>query len=305
MRNRILRFSAALLLTLTVSVASAADESENKAPPGETALAATERFVSDCDDLDDALRQAMLTVLRQHPETTRWTGVSGERIFSVVTLEFPDSKQKNRVRQALRSECGIRVVAELLTAKSLLELYKSERLDDATTLKSAAMSVSSTLQSSGKLKLASTRIRAGDEYVMGVAVAPREEIAAILSESAQKELVKNAYRDVMHRQARQLMEKEQWGDALGFWRHLHERGLVSARLYLDAATCFVHLEKIADAAQVAREALETYADLPESAYYEALGDILLLDEKNEASQQAAEKAFELAAERFDGNRTEN
>ena len=320
MRRLLFRFAATLLLTMTVitqtvggtaaggtatgeSETGPVSESNSTSQESGNGVELTSLFVAGCHELDDELRQAMLTVLRQHPETTRWSGLSVGRIFSLVAIEIPDGKPQSRIRQAIRSECGIRVIAELLTAKSLLSFYQAERLDDVTTLKAAALTVGPILQRSGKLTLDFKRIVVEGKLVVGLAVADRVNITAVLSEPSQKELVKDAYRTVMHRQARLMMEKGHWNDALGFWRHLHDRRLVSARLYLDAAFCFGQIGKQADAAAVAREALETYTDLNDSGFYEELGEILLLDSENIASRKAAEVAFRYADERFTGNQT--
>ena len=86
------------------------------------------------------------------------------------------------------------------------------------------------------------------------------ELTAHLLEPAQLGEVQDAYRDVMHEQARDLMSRGNWQDAILLWRHLHQRKLVSQSLYLDAARCFKQLGQPEDAIRVLGEALTTFGD---------------------------------------------
>ena len=314
------RIAFTLSIVLTFSIVSAADKprnisrqaneskvvntttvaaSKDSRSPRMSITSAVKNVIADRDEFDGKLRNAVMIVIQQHPETTCWSGTEGNRIFSVVAIAIPDGKPQSQIRQALRVQCGIQVIAELLTAKSLLVLYQSERLDDVTTLKAAVRASFSVLESTGKLQITAQRIAIQDQFVIGIAVADRDKIIATLLAPTQKEIVKSAYRDIMHHQAVAMMEKEQWTDALAFWRHLHQRRLVSTRLYLDAATCFIKLEKKDEAVRIAREAIDKYPKANDAYFYEQLGNILLLDPGNEESQQAAVKAFERANELFD------
>ena len=102
-----------------------------------------------------------------------------------------------------------------------------------------------------------------------------------------------AYRDVMHRQARDLMARSNWSDALLLWQHLHQRQLVSQQLYLDAARCFQQLDQTNDAVRVLREAMEAFAKSGTAGFFEQAGDIAL-EIPGEPAQALAEQAYQRA-----------
>lgn len=102
-----------------------------------------------------------------------------------------------------------------------------------------------------------------------------------------------AYREVMHRQARELMARAAWADALLLWQHLHQRKLVSQHLYLDAARCFQQLGRTSDAVRVLTEAIETSTKSGTAEFFERAGD-LALEIETEPAQALAEEAYQKA-----------
>ena len=78
-------------------------------------------------------------------------------------------------------------------------------------------------------------------FAVAYVIAEQSDLSAYLLQPTELEKVRAAYRDVMHGQARDLMARSSWADALLLWQHLHQRKLVSQQLYLDAARCFQRL----------------------------------------------------------------
>ena len=101
----------------------------------------------------------------------------------------------------------------------------------------------------------------------------------------------------MHRQARELMQRSNWTDALLLWQHLHKRKLVSQQLYLDAASCFQHLNQVPDMLRVLTEAIDAFGKNATPEFLEKAGDMALAVETEQA-QTLAEKAYRMASEQL-------
>jgi len=223
----------------------------------------------------EAVKAAMTTVIRQHPETTRWSGQVGEYIFAAVVLPLPQGTRRESFFTAYASRADMTCSHELLLAKGLRDVYGEAKLDDLTTLRAALQRIASDILLRGERRevLRQTSIFR-EQYVVALAVGRRENLRARLIEPATLTLVKDSYMEVMHGQARNLMTQENWKDAVGFWHHLHSRKMVSPELYLDAATCFVKLEQHKDALIVLKEALDVYEDYSDPLYFERAGLLL-------------------------------
>ena len=124
-------------------------------------------------------------------------------------------------------------------------------------------------------------------------IAPQADLTAYLLQATELEKVRIAYRDVMHRQARDLMARSNWADALLLWQHLHQRQLVSQQLYLVGARCFQQLDQTNDAVRVLREAMEAFAKSGTAGFFEQAGDIAL-EIPGEPAQTLAEQAYQKA-----------
>lgn len=97
-------------------------------------------------------RQAMLTVLRQHPGETRWSGRDGDVLFGVAVKPLPQGDSRTRSIPVMLELVQMQAVHEVLKAKSLLDRYAAEGLTDATTLRQAVEAAAGELQVTGKAK---------------------------------------------------------------------------------------------------------------------------------------------------------
>jgi tetratricopeptide (TPR) repeat protein len=100
----------------------------------------------------------------------------------------------------------------------------------------------------------------------------------------------------MHAQARDLMARKNWQDAIQLWRHLHTRKLVSQALYLDAATCFAELKQPDDALKVLQEAYGVFSETAPADWLEQCGDLAC--KLGPPAEALAVKAYEQASQRL-------
>ena len=96
------------------------------------------------------MRDAMLTVLRQHPGETRWSGRSGSNLFAIAVKRLPSEQIRQQAGPALLNLTHMLAVQELLKAKSLLDRYAESGLTDATTLRQAVVAGGGQLGSDGE-----------------------------------------------------------------------------------------------------------------------------------------------------------
>lgn len=241
------------------------------------------------------VRDAMLTVVRQHPNETRWAGRSGATLFGIATKRLPKEQMRQRATPAVLELTHTLAVHELLTAKSLLDRYSATGLTDATTLRQAVVEASGDLRLSGKAGKVVHQTTAKEDFAIAYAMADEAGLAAQLLQPQELETVRAAYRNVMHRQARELMRKSNWKDALLLWQHLHKRHLVSQQLYLDAAQCFKQLNQTQDMLHVLAEAVDAFGKNATPEFFEQAGDMALAVETDQG-QSLAEKAYRMASD---------
>lgn len=248
-------------------------------------------------DCPASTRTAMLTVLRQHPGETRWAGRDGNTLFGIAIKPLPQGESRQRAVPAMLELVRMLAVHEVLKAKSLLDRYAAAGLTDATTLRQAIEAAAGQLQVTGKAKgvVHQAAVRSG--FAVAYVVAEQSDLSAYLLAPTALEKVQAAYRDVMHRQARDLMARSAWADALLLWQHLHQRKLVSQQLYLDAARCFQRLGQAPDAQRVLSEAIETFAKSGTAEFFEQAGD-MALEIQTEPAETLAERAYQKAIDRL-------
>ena len=248
-------------------------------------------------DLPVPVRDAMLVVLRQHPTENRWSGRAGTTLFGIAVKRLPRGSVRQQAVPSMLNLTGMLAFQELLKAKSLLDRYATVGLTDATTLARAVMESAGELQVKGNAStiLQGAAVQGG--CAVAYATAEEKALLATLLQETELEKVRSAYRDVMHRQARELMQRSNWTDALLLWQHLHKRKLVSQQIYLDAASCFQHLNKVPDMLRVLTEAIDTFGKNAAPEFLEKAGDMALAIE-TEQSQTLAEKAYRMASEQL-------
>jgi len=224
-------------------------------------------------ELPEGVRAPMLTTLRQHPTETQWSGRAGKAIFAVAVRPLPSGPIRDRAVPAFLQVVHSLAVSEMLTAKSLLDHYAAAGLTDATVLRQAVLQVSGQLGIAGKSEGFTHQAKVQGEFAVAYVIADEGTLATQLLQPAELATVKTAYREAMHKQARELMERKKWQDAVLLWHHLHTRKLVSQALYLDAATCFVELKKPGDALKVLEEAYAAFSATASADWLEQCGDL--------------------------------
>jgi hypothetical protein len=248
-------------------------------------------------DLPAPVRDAMLTVLRQHPTELRWSGRAGTTMFAVAAKRVPSGPTRQQAVPAMLNLTGMLAFQELLKAKSLLDRYAAVGLTDATTLQQAVVETAGALQVKGNASTVVQGAAVRDDFAIAYVTAEEQSLLARLLQETELEKVRTAYRDVMHRQARELMQRSNWKDALLLWQHLHQRKLVSQQLYLDAASCFQHADQVPDMLRVLSEAIDTFGKSATPEFLEKAGDMALAVETEQA-QKLAEKAYRMASEQL-------
>ena len=248
-------------------------------------------------DLPAAVREGFLTVLRQHPDQARWAGRSGATLYAVAVKPLPSGSNRQRAGPAVLELTQMFAVQELLKAKVLLDRYAEAGLTDATTLAQAIENAAGRLHIVGRTQGVVHVAAVRGDFAVAYVLADESSLTAHLLNPVALDEVRIAYRDVMHRQAKELMQRSNWKDALLLWQHLHKRELVSQELYLDAARCFQQLGEEQDAFRVLTEALETFRDTATPEFLEQVGD-LALAMKSDAAQAMAEKAYRLASQQL-------
>jgi hypothetical protein len=239
---------------------------------------------------------AMKTMLRQHASETRWVGQSDKLLFSIVAERVEsESPRKQQILLARASRSHSLAIQEILTAKSLLDLYGQVGLTDATALRQAILDGQSGFSVQGNAKILAGSSQVVESYVFAFVVAEESQLISYLKEPPRLEAVRASYRKVLHRRARELMKAQDWQNALVLWHHLHERQLVSPELYLDAARCFRGMGKDADCVKILEEAFAVFASEQSPEFFEQIGELSILV-PSAAAQQQAVRAFRRASE---------
>lgn len=218
-------------------------------------------------------------------------------MFAIAVKPMPGGTAAQAATSALLNLTHMLAIQELLKAKSLLDHYAGEGLTDATTLREAVVMASGKLSVSGRANGVTHQAAVQDGFAVGYVLANEKDLTAHLLQPAELAKVKASYREVMHRQARELMGRSNWRDAILLWRHLHTRKLTSPELYLDAARCFKELNQDEDLVRLLDEAIDQYGDGASAEFLEEVGD-LAMSTSTAGGQQLAERAYVAASERL-------
>ncbi len=281
----------AMLVLSIPSFVSAEDGARTPQPVGSA------RELVEGLDLEEPMRKAILTVLRQNPDEREWSGRAGSILFAITAQPLPRGRFRSMALPTLLKMTTAATVSQLIQTKSLLSRYESEGLCEANTLRKALTRSAPRLNVLGSVKMLTHLAARKGEFSVALVYASESDIIGSLLEKHRLSIVKAAYRDTMHVQARRLMEGKQWQDALGLWRHLHERKLVSPPLYLDAARCFLALDRQDEAIEIVDEAISTFEEGESWAFFEQAGEIAL-DLNPDKAQAVAERAFSLALAKY-------
>ncbi len=288
------RRAEAAVQTGTTAPASARNvDAEEK---DDAASASAIAYLTDAD-LAAPVRGAMHKVLRQHPGENRWSGRSGTTMFGIAAKRLPAGAIRQRAVPAMLELTHMLALQELLKAKSLLDRYAATGLTDATTLARAVVEAAGALKVKGHASTVLQGGRVKGDYAIAYVMAEEQGLLAQLLQETELDKVREAYRDVMHRQAKDLMQRSDWKNALLLWHHLHTRRLVSQQLYLDAARCFKELGQSDDVVRVLSEAIDTFGPRATADFLEQAGDIAL-SIQTDGAQKTAEKAYQAASDRL-------
>lgn len=241
----------------------------------ETAASTAAIIYLERTDLAKPLGAALQATVRQHPTDSRWSGQQGSIVFAVVSKRIPDGPFRNEAVPPLLNLTHSLAVSELLTAKGLLDLYTQHGLTNATALRQAVVRVTSDLRIGGEVKSFKHLASSQGDFVVAYVLAEADQLTAQVTKPAELDKVKQAYREVVHAQARDLMSRDNWPDALQAWKHLHERKLVSPELYLDAARCLMKLNQHDDATRLLQEAFDAFQASATPSFLERAGDLAL------------------------------
>lgn len=258
--------------------------------PGTQSLIVTEWLLT--RDLSPAILPTIQSVVRQHPDESRWTGTLDATLFAVAT--HPSTSDRQQVREAQLRHAHAIAVNEILLAKSLLDAFASHGLTDSTTLRRAVREAQLNFTITGQGALLQSESQTVSKFAVAYVLADESALLVHLQSPPQLNEVQASYRRVMHRDASELMRRKNWQDALLLWHHLQQRKLVSPELYLDAARCFHALMADSDALTVLREAFNVYKDEINAGFFESIGD-LAIELPDPASQTLAREAFERAS----------
>jgi hypothetical protein len=131
----------------------------------------------------------MLTVLRQHPGETRWSGRDGDLLFGIVVKPLPQGELRQRAVPAMLELVQMLAVHEVLKAKTLLERYAAAGLTDATTLRQAVEAAAGQLQVTGNAKgVVFQAARSG--FAVAYIVAQQADLSAYLLQPTELEKVR-------------------------------------------------------------------------------------------------------------------
>jgi hypothetical protein len=247
-------------------------------------------------DLPEGVRTAMITVLRHNPQQDRWAGRQGTSLFAMASRPLPQGDIRPKATPPLLSAVHMLAVQEVLTAKSLLDSYTADGLTDVTTLKRALLRSADGLKVTGRATGLVHEAKAAGDFAVAYVVGDTTQLVTFLHQPAELAAVRDAYRDIMHEQARDLMKRKLWSDAVVLWRHLHSRKLVSQTLYLDAATCLSELDQPKDALTLLDEAYRVFAPTATAEWLEQCGDRAL--HLGPVGERLAQKAYEEASRRL-------
>lgn len=247
-------------------------------------------------DIAKQIKAAARSILRQHAESSNWSGRHENTLFGLAARELPSGEIRDKSIPSFLSLVRAKSIEELLAAKCVLDLYAESGLTDATALREAIAKLASGMRITGSAQGITSFSKVYGNIAVAFAFGEEQRLIARLSTPVELEYLKRSYRDILHRDARRLMQERNWNDAIVLWRHLHDRKLVSPPLYLDAARCFEHQQKHSDALVVLQEAYKSFGASASVDWLEQCGELALpLGSEGEA---LALRAFRLASEKM-------
>ena len=197
-----------------------------------------------------ALREAMLVAINRHQEADRWSGVNDRQIFGISVVPFTDSDARNGDVRLLRTTARLIAAKEMLFANVLLDKYAKTGLTDAGSLRTAVAGVNETFSLQGRVTYDMDATFITGNLIVGIVVANRNRVMAIMTEQVRVNAVRSAYCEVVHRQAKCLIADNKFEEALSRLLELRQAGLFGREQLFDVFHCFVGLDRPLDAERI-------------------------------------------------------
>ncbi|QDT15043.1 hypothetical protein [Alienimonas californiensis] len=232
--------------------------------------------------------------------TAATSGRSGDFLWAVAVRSLPASGGPLAKAAAVRT-VHARVAAELLAGETLARAFAAENLTDRAALRSAALSVSGRIETTGFARETLHQTTVQDDRVVGLITADADAVLAAVRRPPVLPLMRTAYGEALARWLAAAADAGEWEKGLRIRDHLRTLDLSGPGAEVDAVRCLLAAGRIDDALAAGRMLLgRVDAD---SASLERLGDALLADKQPDADDLAGE-AFTLASERLQTTRTD-
>jgi hypothetical protein len=252
-------------------------------------------------ELPEPAQAAMLAVLTEAPRGNRWSGQTDTVSFAMAARPLPTGQARAEATPLLLSAVHMLAVEDLLLTRAVLDAYRGTGLTDPMVLRKAVARSAEQIGVTGRVKGAIHEARPQGPFAVAYVVCDTSQLCAHLLQAPELGLVRDAYRELMHEQMRDLMKHREWKEALGRWEHLRDRKLLSPPLALDAARCFKELKQPSDTLRVLAEAMDRFAGSLSADWLEQMGDLAL--ELGEPGEDLARRAYEKASDLLRNTRT--
>jgi len=196
------------------------------------------------------LKEAMLAALNRHPEADRWSGVDDKQIFGVSVVSFTDRDVKDGDVRMLRQTARLLAAKEMLFAKMLLDKYAETGLTDAGSLREAVAEANESFSVRGKITYDIEETFIEGNRIVGIVVADRSKVMAVMTDAARIDAVRTAYGTVIHRQAKRLIAEREFEEALNRLQELQRAKLLGREQLFEVLHCFVGMNRPVDAEKI-------------------------------------------------------
>lgn len=214
-------------------------------------LEAVEKVVADQVGTD-SLKEAMLLALNRHPKADRWSGADEKQIFGIGVVPFTDRDVKDGDVRMFRHTARLIAAKEMLFAKVLLDRYAESGLTDPGSLRQAVADANGSFGVRGRITYDMEETFIVDDRIVGIVVADRNGVEAVLADPDGIDAVRLAYGAVIHRQAKRLIADRKFEEALMILRELRQAKLLGREQLFDVLRCFIGMDKPVDAEKIVR-----------------------------------------------------
>ena len=198
------------------------------------------------ESLENAIKDAMIRL----PEADRWSGVDEKQIFGLTVVPFTDRDLEDGDVGMFRKTAELLAMKEMLFAKVLLDKYAATGLNDSGTLREAVANANESFFVQSKITYDVNETRIKGNRIVGIVVADRDKVVAIMTEQARIDDVRSAYRNVAHRQAKRLIAADKFEESLTRFMELRLAKLLERDQLFDVLRCFVGLDKPTEAEKI-------------------------------------------------------